>query len=116
MCKFIGVEILAANALIDILESGEGRSVSLEKLNECGIQVVDILAKKFNERAVVLYDSERIGNWVIDYSNFFELKNDILYVKENVTSEMLRERFRRPLSFEVFCAIVSSIQSIFKKH
>ena len=34
MCKFIGVEILAANALIDILESEKGRTITFSKLNK----------------------------------------------------------------------------------
>ena len=38
MCKFIGVEILAANALIEALENEKGSSVTFSKLEEYGIK------------------------------------------------------------------------------
>ena len=114
MCKFIGVEIIAANALINIIESGKGRSVSLHDLNKCGIEVVNYLEKEFKEKAVVLYDKNRIGNFIIDYSDYFYYSHDILYVKEGVTTEQLRERFRGQLSFEILSAIIKSVKLILK--
>ena len=114
MCKFIGVEIIAANALINIIESGKGRSISLKDLNKCGIEVVNYLEKEFNEKAVVLYDRNRIGSFIVDYSGYFCYSNDTLYVNEGVTTEQLRERFRGQLSFEILSAIIKSVQLIFK--
>lgn len=115
MCKFIGVEVLAANALIDILELNNGmRSITLEDLNDYGIEVVDFIATNFKERAVVIYDNNRVLNLVIDYSEFFDYDNNVLSVKEGVTSDMLRERFRSPLSYEVLYAIIESTKKIFE--
>ena len=115
MCKFIGVEILAANVLINLIESGKRRSVSLEELNKCGIEVVNILEKKFNEKAVVLYDKTRIGSFVVDYSDFFKFEDDTLYVKDNVEdTEQLRDWFRGTLSYEILSAIITSVKSLLK--
>lgn len=113
MCKFIGIEILAANVLINLIESDNRRNVSLEELNKCGIEVVNILEKEFNETAVVLYDKNRIGSFVIDYSDFFEYKNDTLYVKDSVKdTKQLRDWFRGTLSYEILSAIISSVRII----
>ncbi len=113
MCKFIGVEILAANVLINLIESSNRRSVSLAELNKCGIEVVNILEKEFNETAVVLYDKNRIGSFVVDYSDFFEYENDTLYVKDSVEdTKQLRDWFRGTLSYEILSAIISSVKSI----
>lgn len=115
MCKFIGVEILAANVLIDLIESGRGRSISLDKLNECGIEVVNILENEFNEKAVVLYGNDRIGSFVIDYSNFFKYENDTLFVKDSVKdTQQLRDWFRGTLSYELLSAIITSVKSVLK--
>ena len=115
MCKFIGIEILAANVLINLIESSNRRSVSLEELNKCGIEVVNILEKEFKEKAVVLYDKNRIGSFVIDYSDFFEYENETLYVKDSVeNTEQLRDWFRGTLSFEILSAIITSVNSLLK--
>lgn len=112
MCKFIGVEILAANALIDILEAGKGRSVTLDELKNYGIEIVDILEKNFKERAVILYDRDRMINLVIDYGDYFELDGNTLKVKSNVSSEQLRDRFRGPLSYEILSAIITNRKNL----
>lgn len=112
MCKLIGVEILAANALIDILESKKGRGVPISALYDYGIEVASFYEKVSKERAVVLYDGNRIGNLVVDYSDLFEIKNDILFVKKGVNSEMLRDRFRGPLTFEILISIMKSRRKI----
>lgn len=106
MCNFIGVEILAANALIDLLEANKGRSITLKTLNKFGIEVVEYLEKNFNEKSVVLFDRERIGNLVLDYSDMFTLQEDTLTVNEGVSTERLRDRFRGPLTYEILKAII----------
>lgn len=106
MCNFIGVEILAANALIDLLEADKGRSITFKTLNKFGIEVVEYLEKNFNEKSVVLFDRERIGNLVLDYSDIFTLQEDTLTVKEGVSLERLRDRFRGPLTYEILKAII----------
>ncbi len=106
MCNFIGVEILAANALIYLVEANEGRAITFKALNDFGIEVAQYLEKEFGEKAVVLFDRNRIGNFVLDYSDLFTLSEDTLTVKENVSIEELRDKFRGPLAFEILKAII----------
>lgn len=109
MCKFIGVEILAANALIDILESEKGRTITFSKLNKYGIEVIKYLENNFKEQSVILYNGGYIGNRILDYSEYFNINTEgnAISVNEGVTSEQLRKKFRTPLAYELLKAILS---------
>lgn len=106
MCKFIGVEVLAANALIDILDAKKGTKVSFDILELYGIKVAKCLEEK-NINAVILFNQNLIGNMIIDYSDCFEVAEDSISVKAGITVEELRQRFRAPLAYEILKAIVN---------
>lgn len=106
MCKFIGVEILAANALIEALEHEKGFSVTFSKLEEYGIKVVKFLETTYREQAVILYNENQIGNRILNYTEYFELINDSIVVKEGVTAADLRRKFRAPLKYEILKAFL----------
>ena len=59
MCKFIGVEILAANALIEALESEKTSTITFSKLEEYGLKVVEFLETTYNEQAVIIYNENQ---------------------------------------------------------
>lgn len=106
MCKFIGVEILAANALIEALESERDASVSFAKLEEYGVKVVSFLEAKFKEQAVILYNENYFGNRILNYTEYFEISHDRISVKEGVTVYELRRKFRAPLTYEILKAFL----------
>lgn len=55
MCFYIGIEDLAANALIEILtKNSEKRFVSYEELENYGAEVVKFLCEK-GEKAILFY-------------------------------------------------------------
>jgi hypothetical protein len=108
MCKFIGVEVLAANALIDAMENEVGRSITFSKLEEYGIKVVKFLENNYTEQAIILYNENNIGNRILNYSDFFEVHDNEISVKEDVTSEQLRKKFRAPLAYELLKAILDA--------
>ena len=107
MCKFIGVEILAANALIEALENEKGSSVTFSKLEEYGIKVVRFLETTYREQAVILYNENQVGNRILNYTEYFEVTDDSITVKEGITATDLRRKFRAPLTYEILKALLS---------
>lgn len=107
MCKFIGVEILAANALIEAIENEMGNSVTFSKLEEYGIKVISFLEANYKEQAVILYNENQLGNRILNYTEYFEVYQDCIVVKEGVTVKDLRRKFRAPLTYEILKAFLS---------
>lgn len=80
MCMYIGIEDLAANALICILSQGdsltkENRFIRFSLLLAYGIEAVKVLNSK-NEETVLIYSRESNSAFFRDYSDFFERKVD----------------------------------------
>ena len=107
MCKFIGVEILAANALIEALDNEIGKSVSFSKLDEYGIKVIRFLECTFNEQAVILYNENYYGNRFLNCTKYFNVYEDSIVVKDGITASDLRKKFRAPLTYEILKAVLS---------
>lgn len=106
MCKFIGVEILAANALIEALENAVGNSITFAKLEEYGIKVIKFLEQEFKEQAVILYNENSIGNRILNYAEYFSVSNDSIEVKKGITARDLRMKFRATLTYEILKAFL----------
>jgi len=106
MCKFIGVEILAANALIEAIESETSKSVSLKKLEAYGIKVVNFLQSQYKEQAVILYNENKIGNEILNYSEYLKIENETITKKEGVSVNDLRRKFRAPLAYALLKAFL----------
>lgn len=88
MCMYIGIEDLAANALISLLlmKAEEPRPfVSFETLDAYGLKVVKKL-KEQNEDAVYIYSPRSIARLFTDYSQYFELA-----VVDNIEGVRLRD-------------------------
>ncbi|MCQ2097656.1 MAG: hypothetical protein MJY87_06915 [Fibrobacter sp.] len=99
MCNFIGIEYLAALALIV-----EGKKdISLSDLNNYGIEVMKVF-KQDHIDAVFLFSSKYAFDMVQNYSDCFELiENDtILHLKG--TNEDLISKFLAYLSADVLAA------------
>ena len=102
MCTFIGAECLAANALIELYEQGI-KEISFEDLADYGLLVVENYENEIAERAILIFDQERLEGLVIHYSEFFEVKNKdkkkYICLKENVDIRQVKEKFRWTLSY-----------------
>lgn len=100
MCNFIGMEYLAALALIreDIEE------ISLSKLNEYGINVMKTLEENEID-AVFLFSDKYALELVRNYSDCFELVNNDTTLKRKVSKEDLISKFIAYLSTDTLLAV-----------
>ncbi len=111
MCKFIGVEVIAANALIDIMDnnkngSAEQASITFEKLHEYGMKIVRFINETYHEGAVILYhNSDTSTNRFINCTDFLECDDTCVRIKQNADIDKLRRRFRATLAYEILMAI-----------
>ena len=113
MCMCIGIEDLAANALISILSRKQEVSASrifirFSVLLDYGMAVVKKLTAK-GEEATLIYDRESNSMLFRDYSDFFERKADAqgyagIQLKEGICVADIVKRF--------IGQIPSSVQSV----
>jgi hypothetical protein len=107
MYKYIGIEELASNALIELLERENRRYVSFEKLHRFGMTIVQILSEKGNG-AILTMDLAGRNNLIHDYSDFFEIAErkgkESIILKDEKTAEDLRLRFRAYMGIDTLLA------------
>ena len=110
MCFYIGIEDLAANALIEILSKTEKRYVTYAELEGYGAEVVSILTSQ-GEKAILVLSRESTNNMLRNYSDIFEEENTesglAIALKENVTVDDLIDKFRGYLAWDVLLAFVN---------
>lgn len=112
MCFYIGIEDLAANAIIEIIEE-RGVSpdifVTYKKLEEYGAEVVNVLSEK-GEKAVLILSRDCTNALFRNYSDIFEEKESTegigIALKEGVSLENLINTFRGYLAWDVLLAFV----------
>jgi len=110
MCCYIGIEDLAANALIEIMVKDNRRFVTYKELEEYGSEVIRILRKK-KIKAVLILSRDNTIDMFRDYSDIFkEVANDsgfgVELKDENITTDILITKFRSYLSLDVFLAFI----------
>lgn len=77
MCFYIGIEDLAANALIEILtKNSEKRFVSYEELENYGAEVVKFLCEK-GEKAILILSRDCTEAMFRNYSDFLKNNNQM---------------------------------------
>lgn len=108
MCTFIGVECLAANALIELYERGI-REITFENLADYGLLVVESYENEICDEAIFIFDMEKLEGMVINYSDLFVIvernAKKYLCLKENVNIRDVKERFRWTLSYAMLKAL-----------
>ncbi len=115
MCTFIGIESVAANALIELLEKRDEREISFDTLVRYGMQVIRILQEKTHDEVVLLLSRKYQINMVENYSDFFEADfssggSGMFRLKgadKQKTLQSLKEYFRWTLSIQVLDAFMS---------
>jgi len=111
MCMFIGIESLAANALIEVEKTGK-RDVCFETLVKYGSKVAKFLHEQTGEEAILLLSKKYQQSMIENYSNYFEVKLDklgqrIFWLKDGVTIDELSDYFRWAMSMKVIKAFMS---------
>ena len=110
MCFYIGIEDLAANALIELLQKEENRSfITYKELERYGTQVVRLLSER-GEKAVLLLSRENTNAMFRDYSEFFEEdsydENEGIRLRAGKSRKDLIVQFRGYLALDVLMALV----------
>lgn len=109
MYIYIGIEDLAANALIELLEKKNKREVLFSELNSYGSEVLKILNSE-EEKAILILSKERTMDFWRDYSAYFDVfKYDDaegIRLKDDITLEQLWSKFRSYLSADVIKAFI----------
>lgn len=110
MCFYIGIEDLAANALIELLQKEEKRNfITYDELENYGTQVVKLLSER-GEKAVLLLSRDHTRAMFRDYSDFFEEKTINkklgIQLKEGKDRKALIVQFRGYLALDVLRALV----------
>ncbi len=109
MCFYIGIEDLAANALIEILTKSKKNFVTYKELEGYGNEVVSILNSK-EEKAILILSRESTNDMFRNYSHIFEEQSfgeDLgIKLKDGKTVDDLIEEFRGYLAWDVLLAFV----------
>lgn len=104
----IGIEDLAANALIALIRKTSRRFVSYKDIEAYGNEVVSLLNEK-NEKAVLVLSRENTSTFYHDYSDFFEEKDfekEIgIYLKEEKSADDLLRTFCGYVALDVILAL-----------
>ena len=104
MCYYIGIEDLAANAMIQILEREPDKydgcenslEISFKTLEDYGTKVVKVINGKSDEKAILILSRASTEYMFRNYSDYFEEVEDenAIKLREGKTVEDLKERFR----------------------
>lgn len=109
MSYFIGIEDLAANALIAVMAKYEKRFLSFADIERYGSKVVQLLNEK-GEKAILILSRESTNALFRNYSDFFieseQDGNKGIYLKDDKTVDDLIDGFRGYLSLELLLAFI----------
>ncbi len=117
MSFYIGIEDLAANALIEAMQKGDKRFLTYIDIENYGAMVMQILSEN-SEKAVLILSRENTNALFRNYSEYFEEKEVDgklgIALKAQKTVDDLIERFRGYLSLDVLMAFVNerSVKSL----
>lgn len=129
MCYYIGIEDLAANAMIEILEKkqqeqenieGINLSVSLKDLEDYGAEVVRYLNNETSEKAILILSRESTDYMFKNYSDFFEEDDNesAIKLREGKTVEDLKNKFRTYKAADLISAYMAktTVKILYEKY
>lgn len=110
MCFYIGIEDLAANAMIEMLKKGGQRFLTYDEIETYGAEVIQIL-KENGEKAVLILSRENTDAFFRNYSEFFEEKEQGgekgIKLKDGKEIDDLIQQFRGYLALDVLLAFMN---------
>lgn len=115
MYTFIGIESVAANALIELFEKRNITEVSFDTLVRYGMSIARFLEQDSDEEVILLFSRKYQIDMVENYSDFFEADfsrgNGVFRLKgenkEQTLSE-LKDYFRWTMSVRILKAFTSA--------
>ena len=110
MCFYIGIEDLAANAMIEMLKKGGQRFLTYDEIEMYGAEVIQIL-KENGEKAVLILSRENTDALFRNYSEFFEAGEQngkkVIKLKAEKEVDDLIQQFRGYLALDVLLAFMN---------
>lgn len=110
MCFYIGIEDLAANALIEVLKKGKKRFLTYFEIESYGAQVIERLNEK-DEKAILVLSRESTNAFFRNYSDFFEEKEENgnlgIQLKTGKNLNDLIVQFRGYLALDLLLAFIN---------
>ncbi len=103
---YIEIEDLVGNALIQLLEKFHVRTISFDELTQYGNIVVQKLLKD-NKQVIALYTKDRRETFFNDYTDFFDVTENSITLKETVSLDDLKKEFLANIALDVFLAFMS---------
>lgn len=104
MCTFIKMEHLVANALVRLCEEKNIRRISLDDIYNYGIKVEEELNSN-NTRAILLYSNIYTKQFLEDYSEWFMREGNDIVLRQDKTTEDLREHILSYVSLPLLLAL-----------
>ena len=109
MYRYIGIEDLVANALIEMMRSEEAnRRISVKTLADYGTVIVRLLTAS-GQNAILFLTKESTYEFVHYYAEYFSIieHENIEYIelKDGVQAEELRRQFRKNLTVDLAKAL-----------
>jgi len=105
MCKFIKIDDLAANSLIDVFEMTGSDRVSFDQIIRYGNIIKKVYEEKYHDSMVLILSGDAVFSFIRDYSDFFTIESDghaeYIVLKNAKNTDYLREEFRSRLSVEL---------------
>lgn len=101
----VGIEYVAANALVELYETSNKNYVSFEDLRKYGIEIKKVL-KDNNIDAVLLLSDYDLIRFAHNYSNLFEVVEDKIFMKETTTCAMIREQIISYMKMDLLLAML----------
>lgn len=104
MYRYIDMEDLVANALIELMKHGDsGRKVSLQMISDYGTAIAEFLTNE-GQNAILLLTKQSTYEFVYDYAEFFSIEvydgTEYIELKNGVTMDDLRRHFRKNLTVD----------------
>lgn len=110
MCYYIGIEDLAANALIESLKKGNKRFLTYTEIENYGAKVVQILNES-DEKAILILSRDSTNTLFRNYSDFFEEKENNgergICLRDEIDVKQLIQKFRGYLALDVLLAFMN---------
>lgn len=107
---YIGIEDLAANALIQVIQEGKN-FLTYKEIEQYGARVVRYLSEKNGRKAVLILSRESTHEMLRNYSAFFEEKEENgargIALRAGKRVEDLIERFQGYLALDVLDAFIA---------
>lgn len=91
---YIKAKVLIGNAFINYLERTGNRTLSIEKINNYGLALINFF-KSENIDAILVFSKEQINDFIVVYSKWFSFieSDNLIILHDEVTITQLIKEF-----------------------